>query len=79
MISKTPINFLLLAPRTRRATTYIVSFDQSTYIVNENSGQVMVTIVLDHPPLANITVMVFTTDGSAAGEMHAQSSNNFDF
>ena len=69
----------MLVPPTQKTIPYIVSFNQSTYIVNENSGQVMVTIVLDRPPLANITAMVFATDGSAAGERHAQSSANFDY
>ena len=57
--------FILLAPLIHRATPYIVNFNQSTYSVDENSEQVMVTVFLDESPLTETTVEVFTTDGSA--------------
>ena len=38
------------------------------YDVNENSREVMVTLVLSYPPLTDLTLMVFATDGSAIGK-----------
>ena len=52
----------------QRTTPYIVSFDQPMYSIDENSGPVMVTLNLDDQPLTDITVVVFTADGSATGK-----------
>ena len=52
----------------QRATPYIVNFDQSMYSIDESSGQVLITVFLDEPPSTDITVVVFTTDGSATGK-----------
>ena len=58
----------LLAPIIQRTTPYIVSFDQLMYSTDENSGSVMITLNLDDQPLTDITVVVFTADGSATGK-----------
>ena len=58
----------MLELQIQRVTPYIVNFDQSMYSIDENSGPVMITVVLDEPPSTNITVVVFTTDGSATGK-----------
>ena len=53
-------------------TLYIVAtldFDQSVYSVDENNGVVQVTVVLSNPSSSDITVQVFTTDGSATGNL----------
>ena len=52
----------------QRTTPYIVNFDQSMYSIDESSGQVLITVFLDEPPSIDITVVVFTTDGSATGK-----------
>ena len=59
--------FILELP-IQRATPYIVNFDQSMYSIDESSGQVLITVFLDEPPSTDITVVVFTTDGSATGK-----------
>ena len=64
----TKIAIFMLELRTQRAIPYIVNFDQSMYSIDENSGPVMITVVLDEPPSTDITVVVFTTDGSATGK-----------
>ena len=56
---KTSKNFLYVAP------AYTVSFDHSTYSVNEGDGQVMLMLVLSHPSLSDVTITVATFDGSA--------------
>ena len=58
----------MLAPIIQRTTPYIVSFDQPMYSTDENSGSVMITLNLDDQPLTDITVVVFTADGSATGK-----------
>ena len=52
----------------QRTIPYIVNFDQSIYSIDESSGQVLITVILDEPPSTAITVVVFTTDGSATGK-----------
>ena len=51
----------------QRTTPYIVNFDQSIYSIDESGGQVLITVFLDEAPSTDITVVVFTTDGSATG------------
>ena len=46
----------------------MVSFVQTTYIVNEGDGLVQIGLVLSNPSSTNVTVVVFNTDGSATGE-----------
>ena len=45
-----------------------VSFEQSTYSVNENAGPAQPVLVLSDPLSTDITVSVYNTDGSATGE-----------
>ena len=52
----------------QRTTQYIVNFDQPIYSTDENNGPVMITLNLDVQPLMDITVVVFTADGSATGK-----------
>lgn len=54
--------FLHLAP------AYTVSFNHSAYGVNESNGQAVLVISLNRLPLTDVTVVVFTTDGSATGK-----------
>ena len=58
----------LLAPIIQRTTPYIVNFDQPMYSTDENSGPVMITLNLDDQTLTDVTVVVFTADGSATGK-----------
>ena len=51
------------------APAYIVSFNLSTFSANENNGQVAPVLVLNRLPLTDVTVVVFTTDGSATGKI----------
>ena len=51
-----------------------VFFNQSTYSVDE-SDVLYPVLVLSNPSLTDITVRMFSTDGSATGEYHAASSN----
>ena len=60
--------FCSIAPIMQRTTPYIVNFDQPIYSTDENSGPVMITLNLDDQPLMDITVVVFTADGSATGK-----------
>ena len=62
------IAIFILELRMQRTTPYIVNFDQSMYSIDESSGQVLITVFLDEPPSTDITVVVFTTDGSATGK-----------
>ena len=57
-----------------------ISFNQSTYIVNENDRLVQVVLVLNKTVASNITVRVRTDDNTATG-MHAESihKNNIVF
>ena len=43
-------------------------FSQLMYSVNENAGLVQPVLLLSIPSLFDITVQVFTTDGTATGE-----------
>ena len=43
-------------------------FNQSVYSVNEDEGAVQLVLILTSPSSTDITVEVFTTDGSATGE-----------
>ena len=51
---------LLLAP--------IVNFDQSTYSTDEDKGSVQLVLILSNPSATDITVRVFSDDGSATGK-----------
>lgn len=44
-----------------------VSFEQSTYRVNENDGLVQITLILSNPSSSNITVQVTSNDNTAKG------------
>ena len=44
-------------------------FDKSVYSVDEGNGVVQVGLVLSDPSSFDITVQVFTTDGSATGNL----------
>ena len=46
----------------------IVSFEQTTYSVDEDDGPAQPVLVLSNPSSTDITVEVFNTDGSATGE-----------
>ena len=50
-------------------TVPAVSFEQQNYNVNETDGKVEPVLVLSKPSVADITVEVFSTDGSAAGKL----------
>ena len=45
-----------------------MSFNQSTYIVNEDDGLVQIVLVLSHPVSTSATIAVSTTDISAKGK-----------
>ena len=45
-----------------------VRFNQSTYSVSEDAGAVQPVLVLSNPSSTNITVVVYTTNGTAFGE-----------
>ena len=51
---------LILAPT--------VNFDQSTYAINEDKGSVQLLLELSNPSTTDITVRVFSRDGSATGK-----------
>ena len=44
-----------------------VTFSQSTYTIDEDTGAVQPQMVLTNPSSTSITVEVFNTDGSATG------------
>ena len=46
-----------------------VSFDQSTYSVNETAGPVQPVLVLSNPSVRAITVVVLTANGTATGKI----------
>ena len=53
------------------STLYVavnVSFQLQNYNVNESDGKVEPVLVLSNPSAVNITVEVFSTDGSATGK-----------
>ena len=45
-----------------------VYFNESTYSINENAGPVQPVLELSNTSSTDITVEVFTTNGSATGE-----------
>ena len=45
-----------------------ITFNQSTYTINEDDGLVTIVLILSNPSTTDITVQVLTTDGSATGE-----------
>ena len=45
-----------------------VSFNQSTYSVNENSGPVQPVLVLSNPSTIDITVEIMNNDNTAIGK-----------
>ena len=50
-----------------------VSFNQSTYSVNENDGPAQPILVLSNPSSTDITVLLFNVDGSAIGKYYSRS------
>ena len=46
----------------------IVTFTQSTYNVDEDDGPVQPVLILSNPSSTDITISVFSTDGSATGK-----------
>ena len=50
------------------STDITVSFNQSTYMVNEDEGPAQPVLVLSNPSSTDITVIVNVTDGSANGK-----------
>jgi len=50
------------------STVITVTFDQSTYIVNEDDGPAQPVLVFSNPSSANITVQVISSDRAAIGE-----------
>ena len=49
-----------------------VYFNQSTYNVDEDDGPAQPVLVLSNPSSTDITISVFSTDGSATGKNYAQ-------
>ena len=45
-----------------------VSFNQSTYIANENDGSVQAVLVLNNSVVTDITIQVRTNNNTATGE-----------
>ena len=45
-----------------------VNFGQSTYGIDEDKGPLQLMLILSNPSTSNITIRVFSNDGSAAGE-----------
>ena len=45
-----------------------MSFEQQVYTVNETDGNVQLVLVLSNPSSTNITVVLFSTGGSATGK-----------
>ena len=52
-----------------------ISFNQQTYIVNENEGLLQAVLVLSKSVRTDITLQVGTNDNTATGE-HLRSLNN---
>ena len=46
----------------------MVSFSQSMYNISEDAGPAQPVLILSNPSSTDITVVVFSTDGSATGE-----------
>ena len=49
-------------------TVSTVTFNQSTYNVDEDDGPAQLVLVLSNPSSTDITISVFSTDGSATGK-----------
>jgi len=49
-----------------------VYFNQPTYNVDEDDGPAQPVLVLSNPSSADITINVFSTDGSATGKIYTQ-------
>ena len=47
-----------------------VSFNQSSYSINENNGPVQIVVVLSNPSSSDITIQVLNTDESATSKKH---------
>ena len=45
-----------------------MKFNQSTYNVDEDDGPVQPVLLLSNPSSTDITISVFSTDGSATGK-----------
>ena len=45
-----------------------MNFDQSVYGIDEDKGLVQLILILNSPSTTNITVRVFSDDGSATGK-----------
>ena len=45
-----------------------VNFEKSTYSIDEYDGAIYPVLILSNPVSTNVTVKVFSTDGSADGE-----------
>ena len=45
-----------------------MNFDQSVYGIDEDKGLVQLTLILNSPSTTNITVRIFSDDGSATGK-----------
>ena len=61
-------SFCILICSSHVAPAYIVSFNNSSFSANESNGQVVPVLVLNQPPLTDVTIGVLTTDGSATGK-----------
>ena len=61
------------------STDITVSFNQSTYMVNEDEGPAQPVLVLSNPSSTDITVIVNVTDGSANGKslLTLKSTSNY--
>ena len=49
-------------------TAPTINFTQSTYSVDEDDGPAQPVLVLSNPSSADVTISVFSTDGSATGK-----------
>jgi len=59
---------MCLIPATLYLIDATVSFEQYTYNVHEDDGEIEPVLVLSNPSSTAITVEVFSTDGSATGK-----------
>ena len=46
----------------------MVNFDQSVYSTDEDKGLVQLVLILSSPSITDITVRIFSVDGSATGK-----------
>ena len=53
-----------------------VHFHESAYVVNESDGIVQPVLVLSSPPAVDITIHVFSTDGSAVHDIDGSVVDN---